>query len=193
MTNLDRGFKGWVERAAVSIRRELGLSGHEALEPVRLAEYLEIRLMVPDEVPGVTQEILDQLLRHDPSGWSAVSVGLDHNAIIIYNPEHSKGRQASDIMHELAHFILDHKPGTLIVSQYGDMVMRSYDAKQEEEANYLAWGLLLPREALVFARKLGLTPGQIAKRHGVSEPLVKFRMNLTGVNRQFSKARGRQS
>ena len=193
MTSLDRGFKSWVERAAAGIRHELGLDVHEALEPARLAEHLDVRLMVPHEVVGVSKQVLDQLHLHDPWGWSAVSIALDHHAIIIYNPKHSTGRQASDIMHELAHIILDHKPGTLIVSQDGDLAMRSYDGKQEEEANYLAWGLLLPREALVFAKRLPLSPRQIAERYGVSEPLVKFRMNLTGVNRQFAKVRGRRS
>jgi len=191
MTRLDRGFKSWVERAAVGLRKELGLRGHDVLVPTRLAEYLGVRLMIPQDVPQVPKDVLDQLLRRDPSGWSAVSVVLQGDAIVIYNPKHSPGRRASDIMHELAHFILDHKPATLIVSQDGGMVMRSYDAKQEEEANCLAWGLLLPREALLDARRMKLSFRQIAEHHGVSEPLVIFRMNTTGVNRQFARRKDR--
>jgi len=160
------------------------------LEATRLAQYLGVRLMTPPEVPGVPEQVLKQLLHRDPSGWSAVSVAVEGNAIVIYNPKHSPGRQASDIMHELAHFILDHKPATLIVSQDGGMVMRSYDAKQEEEANCLAWGLLLPREALLVAKRTRLSVGEIARRYGVSEPLVRFRMNTTGVNRQFTSRKG---
>jgi len=147
--------------------------------------------MIPEDVPQVPKDVLDQLLRRDPSGWSAVSVLLQGYAIVIYNPKHSPGRQASDIMHELAHFILDHKPATLIVSQDGDMVMRSYDPKQEEEANCLAWGLLLPREALLDARRIKLSVRQIAEHHGVSEPLVTFRLNTTGVTRQFTRRMGK--
>jgi Zn-dependent peptidase ImmA (M78 family) len=147
--------------------------------------------MIPQDVPQVPPDVLDQLLRHDPSGWSAVSIVLQGDAIVIYNPKHSLGRRASDIMHELAHFILDHKPATLIVSQDGGMVMRSYDAKQEEEANCLAWGLLLPREALLDAKRMKLSVRQIAEHHGVSEPLVTFRMNTTGVNRQFARRMGK--
>src|SRR5262245_51071519 len=191
MTRLDRGFKSWVERAAAGLRREMRLKSHEPLNPADVAKLLDVRLITPLDVPGVPRAVLDQLLKRDPSGWSAVSVALDGVSVVIYNPKHSKGRQASDIMHELAHFILDHRPATLILSHDGNMVMRSYDAKQEEEANHLAWGLLLPRDALVNARWLNLSTEEIADHFGVSQKLVSFRMDTTGVNRQFARARTR--
>lgn len=163
------------------------LKSHEPLMPSQVAEFLEVRLITPLEVQGVPGDVLDQLLERDPSGWSAVSVALNGISVVIYNPRHSKGRQASDIMHELAHIILDHRPATLILSHDGNMVMRSYDAKQEEEANYLAWSLLLPRDALVNARRLKYSTAEIADRYGVSQTLVTFRMATTGVNRQFGR------
>ena len=83
-------------------------------------------------------------------------------ALVIYNPEHSSGRQSNDIMHELAHLILDHKPTTVILSQDGSLVMRSFNQQQEEEADWLAGCLLLPRDALVHSVKAGLTAQQIA-------------------------------
>src|SRR2546426_10827556 len=100
MTRLDRGFKSWVERASAGLRRELGLRSHEPIDPPHLAQYLDVRLMTPQEVSGVPQDVLDQLLHRDSSGWSAVSVVCDGDAIVIYNPRHSRGRQASDITHE---------------------------------------------------------------------------------------------
>src|SRR5712675_136588 len=43
----------------------------------RIAEIaednLDVRLWTPYDVPGLPQPVLDQLLRHDPDGWSAVS------------------------------------------------------------------------------------------------------------------------
>ena len=191
MTRLDRGFKSWVERAATGLRREMRLKSHEPLKPSQVAEFLDVRLMTPLDVPGVPREVLDQLLRRDPSGWSAVSLTLNSTSLVIYNPKHSQGRQASDIMHELAHIILDHRPATLILSHDGNTVMRSYDAKQEEEANCLAWGLLLPRDALVNAKRLNHSTAEIADRYGVSQKLVTFRMDTTGVNRQFARVRTR--
>jgi len=98
---------------------------------------------------------------------------------------HSIGRQASDVMHELAHLILDHKPATVIISYDGSLVMRSYDQKQEEEASWLAWCLLLPRDALIQCSRRELDVGAIAEQYGVSKALVSFRLDVTGVRAQM--------
>lgn len=42
--------------------------------------------------------------------------------------------------------------------------MRSYDQKDEDEANWLAWSLLLPREEPLARKRENLTPKQIADR-----------------------------
>jgi Zn-dependent peptidase ImmA (M78 family) len=144
-------------------------------------------LWTPSDVPGLSVTAQEQLLVHDPWGWSAISCSVRGQNIVIYNPRHSPGRQASDIAHELAHIILDHEPGKIVLSQDGGMIMRSYDQKQEEEANWLGWTLLLPREALVHAAKAKLTTLQIAERYGVSEQLVEYRLRMTGVNNQFRR------
>jgi len=191
MGNLDRGFKAWAERTSASLRKELGLKSIDALDPKDLAECLGVRLCTPRDVPGVPKHVLSQLLEKDPWGWSAVSQLVKGRPLVIYNPKHSLGRQASDIMHELAHILLDHDPGKLIMSQDGTMVMRSYDRKQEEEANCLAWSLLLPRAALVSAVRLRLSASEIAEKYGVTEKLVDFRLQVTGVTAQFRRYRGR--
>lgn len=189
---LERGFKTWAERTAGSLRRELGLSEYAPLAPARLAESLGVELWTPYQVPGLSQTALDQLLVHDPWGWSAISSVVNGRCVVIYNPRHSSARQASNIAHELAHIILDHDPGKMVLSQDGSMIMRSYDQKQEEEANWLGWCLLLPREALVHTAKARLAKAQIAEAYGVSEQLVDFRLRMTGVGTQFRRLRSRQ-
>ena len=116
----------------------------------------------------MSQEHLAQLLQKDISGWSAVTVVTESDSIIIYNPAHSQGRIASDIAHEVAHLILEHEPTKLVLSQDGGLVMRSFNAKQEEEANWLGWCLLLPREALVSSLKRQLSVTEIADSFGIS-------------------------
>lgn len=184
----ERGFKTWTERVAVSIRGDLSLSPNDALDPRQLAEYLDARLATPHEIVGMSAADLIQLLDTDPWGWSAVSVLKDKAPLIIFNPRHSTARQASDIMHELAHLLLDHKPATLIASPDGRFVMRSYDQTQEDEANWLAWALLLPRDALMAAKKRGLSVDKIAAEYGVSETLVNFRLRMTGVDAHLRAA-----
>ena len=110
---------------------------------------------------------------------------------MIYNPLHSRGRRVSDITHELSHFILDHQPAKIILSADLDgMTMRSFNQKQEDEANCLAWTLLLPREGLVRAKRRRLSVEQIAEHYGVTKSLVAYRVNATGVEKQL-RARSR--
>lgn len=187
MNTLERGFKSWAERTSVAFRKELGVSLDAPLTPGQVAEYLDVEIWTPSQVPGITQELLDQLLRIDPWGWSAAGVQIHNRGIVIYNPRHSSGRQVSDITHELAHFILDHQPAKIILSADLDgMSMRSFNQKQEDEANCLAWTLLLPRDGLMRAKRRSLTVEQIAEQYGVTKSLATYRVNATGVERQLN-------
>jgi Zn-dependent peptidase ImmA (M78 family) len=191
MATLERGFKSWCERSALAIRAELAIDAHGPLRVRQLAEHLGVSLFTPGDLPGLPSEILVQLTHNDPQGWSAVSYTVGDMTTVIYNPKNSKGRQSSDIVHELAHVILDHEPSQVILSMDGEIAMRSFDARQEDEANWFGWTLLLPRPALLHCAQMKLTAPQIAEEYEVSEQLVTFRRRLTGVDRQ-SRARQRQ-
>jgi len=188
--SLERGFKAWCERTAAGVRSSLGLQAHEPLDPRVLAAHLGVRLLTPHDIMNLPPEALCQLLERDPSGWSAVTVTVEGRNTVIYNPKNSPGRTASDIAHELAHLLLSHRPATLILAPDGNTVMRSFDAKQEDEASWLAWCLLLPRQALIRSAAKHLTIQQIAESFGVSEKLAAFRFAMTGVQSQFSRRRG---
>lgn len=186
MKTLERGFKAWAERTSLALRRELGITADDSLCPYRLSESLDVEIWTPSQVPGITQEVLEQLLKNDPWGWSATSFQVNGKCIVIYNPRHSSGRQTSDLMHELSHLILAHQPATIILSlQLENVRLRSFDQKQEDEANCLAWALLLPREGLFRAKRSRKSVEQIAEQYGVTSTLVKYRLNSTGVERQI--------
>jgi Zn-dependent peptidase ImmA (M78 family) len=193
MHQFERGFKTWAERTSLTLRQELGLRPHDPMMPNPLAIYLGVRLITPESIPNLPADVRNQLLVHDPEGWSAVSAYLGEIAMVIFNPRHSRGRQASDIMHELAHLILNHQPATIIMSQDGDMAMRTYNERQENEANWLAGCLLLPRDALLLCKRLKLPSKEASTRYGVSETLFTFRMRITGVDRQWQAAAKRFS
>lgn len=193
MPTFERGFKAWAERTAIAVRRELGLSARQPLDPHRLAEHLGIRVVNPlTDLPGLEPSILTQLLETDPWGWSAATLQVGDRAIVIFNPRKSKGRQSSDIIHELAHVMLGHEPATLVFSEDGQLATRTFDQKQEDEANWLGWSLLLPREALIAARQQRMLTAQIAETYGVTETLVGYRVKMTGVDAQLRRrvARG---
>ena len=189
MATLERGFKTWAERTSGAIRNELNLPPHAPLDPKKLAFVLGVRLATPEEFPGLPKDTRDQLLLRDPGGWSAVTLSVGGKSIVIYNPKHSHARQASDIAHELAHLILEHQPAKMVISLDGAMVMRSYNPEQEDEANWLAWCLLLPREALLQAKRTGMSTAEIAEAYGVSESLVDFRLGITGVRAFLARGR----
>lgn len=185
MKTLERGFKAWSERTSLAVRKELDLGVDEALCPFRLAGHLDIDVLRPQEVRGMTDDVLKPLLEDDPWGWSATSFTFQNRTTIIFNPRHSLGRRSSDIAHELAHELLGHQPATMIVSlELDHFCMRSFNQKQEDEANCLGWTLLLPREGLLRARLKKKTAEEIAKQFGVSETLVTFRLRTTGIARQ---------
>jgi Zn-dependent peptidase ImmA (M78 family) len=184
MPTLERGFKSWCERSALATRRELSIEAHAPLAARGLAAHLGTILLTPGDLTGLPPEILQQLTQKDPNGWSAVSFAVEDEVTIIYNDRNSSGRQSSDIMHELSHIILDHEPSQVILSVDGSIGMRSFDAKQEDEANWLGWTLLLPRPALMHCMHLGFSTAQIAVDYDVSEQLVRYRIGITGVHRQ---------
>lgn len=187
MATFERGFKTWCERTAAGIRRSLNLAPFDPLDPRALAAHLEVTLLTPQQIPDLPSDVCRQLLETDPWGWSAVTLETDEGATIIYNPRKSEGRQASDLMHELAHLLLGHQPATLILSHEHGFGMRSFDPRQEDEANWLAWALLLPREALLRAKRQKLTNEEVANRFGVTERLVRFRSSVTGVDVQVTR------
>jgi len=187
MPTLERGFKSWAERVSGGIRRDLGLAPHDPLPPAVLARYLDVQLCTPADVPRLPAEVLEQLLERDPWGWSAVTQVVNGSASVIFNPRHSPGRRASNIAHELSHLLLEHETARVILSPDGQVAMRTFDAKQEDEANWLAGCLLLPRVALLRAYRAGLSAEAISEEYGVTEVLVTYRSRMTGVERQLRR------
>ena len=106
-----------------------------------------------EEIPDIPPECVGTLLA-DGESWSAATVVEGNRHAIILNSAHSPARQNSDLMHELAHLIRAHTPARMDVSADGLLLLNTYDRKQEDEANWLAGCLLLPRATLIRSRQL---------------------------------------
>lgn len=182
----ERGFKTWCEKYSVQRRQDLGLAAHDPLDARKLAKHLGIRVWTPEEVPGLRAESLAVLLRSDgvtPSCWSAVTLVMGPRQVIILNSSHSAGRQSSDLMHELSHIIRGHTAQEVEVSEEGMMLLRDYDKQYEDEADWLAGCLLLPREALLHIKRRRMEPEEAASLYGISQRMLSYRMAVTGVGR----------
>lgn len=183
----ERGFKSRCERLAAAKRADLGLSASDPLCPFQLASLMGIKVWFPEQIPGLDDAALRVLLRNDnktPSCWSAVTIVEGKRILMILNSSHSKGRQGSDLMHELSHRILDHAPQEADISPGGIMLLKDYDKQQEGEADWLSGSLLLPREALVWIHHQAMDEEEAAKMYGVSLAMLRYRMNITAVKRR---------
>ena len=183
----DRGFKTWCEKVASSFRVELGVGPYDPLDPRKLAAHLRVVVWKIEDIPGIPPECLATLLA-DGESWSAATVVEGNRHAIILNSAHSPARQNSDLMHELAHLIRAHTPARMDVSADGLLLLSTYDRKQEDEANWLAGCLLLPRATLIKSRQLRLSVAGIAAKYGASEEMTKYRINVTGVEYQLVRA-----
>jgi len=187
----ERGFKSWCENVSLEIRRELKLAEHAALPTSDLASYLGVALWGVHEVVGLDPAALGVLLRPQDDNWSALTVSWDGKDAVVFNSSHSERRQSSDVMHELAHILAGHPPSTVILSADGLTALRTFSRQQEEEANWLSGSLLLPRPALMSIARARQPTWATCDEYKVSEDLLSYRMNVSGVVTQLRRARGR--
>jgi Zn-dependent peptidase ImmA (M78 family) len=155
--------------------------------PIRdLAEHLNIEIRSADElVDRAELEELDQL---QPGAFSAATFHLPGGrTVTVYNPCNDNGRTNSDIAHEIAHILLNHEVREL--QQIGGHTFFTCNPEQEEEANWLAGCLLLPRALLLREAYAGSDPATVAQKHHVSLPMARFRLNASGVLLQARRAR----
>ena len=186
---LRRGFKSWCENTSLAYRKDLDLEKEDPLCPFALSKHLNIQLINPTEVPNLKNDVLKTLLTDDSESWSAVAISSNNTHLIIYNSSHAKTRQSNDIMHELSHIIIGHKPQTIHHSPETNLLLRDYDKGQEEEADCFASILLLPKDA-VFKIKFSKIPEVIAARtYGVSIRLLQMRLNTSGANHVYQRSR----
>jgi hypothetical protein len=184
--NFRRGFKKWADEKVVQLRIELGLYASSPLCAFRLSEFLNIPILEPSSVQGLTEEQLSDLLGNGSSHWSAATIPLnDGKYIIVHNPTHSPARQQSNLMHELAHILCEHKVAeeTKHIGLSG--FLRNLNEEQENEAEWLGACLQLPRPALLYSLKKQMSLEEIATKYNASIDMVKYRINITGVQKQI--------
>ena len=184
---MRRGFKSWCERCAQEQRALIGLDTYGPLEPKDLAQEMGVMVWRPDEIAGLPTKYLDQLLLKDPDNWSAVTIAVGEKVVSIINSSHPPTRGRNSLAHELAHLILEHKPGRVDLSDKGHLLLSSYPKEQEEEADWLAGTLLVPRDGLIRAHRKYNDVSAIAGHFGVSADLINWRIRMTGVARQLGR------
>lgn len=185
---LRRGFKSEATKLALEVRAELGLGPLDGLDPLGLAQYLEIPVeplsrLVPDSAR------IQYFLAEEQEAFSALTVFDGHRRIIVHNDSHSKGRQNSDLAHELAHALLLHEPEPALDPSTG---CRNWNDGREEEANWLGGELLVTSDMALAVARGKFTEQEARERLGVSEAMLRWRINATGANKRVQRERMRR-
>lgn len=174
-------FLTWVENQARILRSRLALRPLAPLDPFELAKNMCVDIIRPSEIPGLRPECLDQLLVKEFEAWSAGSLKLPSNdVVVVLNPTHAKTRERATLMEELSHIHLGHTPTQLIIIE-GGPVFRTFKKSQETEAYWVGAAALVPKAALERAKSNDAQRQVVARFYGVSPDLVRFRENVTGV------------
>lgn len=181
---LKRGFKADAEKIAGKYREELGLKEYDPLPARKLAQHLGVRIIVPQDIPGITDDIIDILINGPGrNSWSAAIYQKNGKKYIIHNPTHSVSRQESNLMHELAHAACSHELEGLETALSGCILpLRKYNEVQEAEAECLGAVLHLPQKALFhYHHILKKSQEDISMVFNASKEMVRFRMSTTAV------------
>lgn len=184
----ERGFKTWAENTALALRDSLNLCSTDPLDTFTLADYMEVRVIDMQRLP-VSAATREYLCSASGDEWSAVTVRVGVVDAIVLNPSHSAKRQASDMAHELSHILRKHQPAQIFVAPKIPIRMRTFDHAQEDEANWLAGCLLLPRPALLHILTQGWQDDAACEHYNVSLSMLRFRRNVSGVDKQLTAGR----
>jgi Zn-dependent peptidase ImmA (M78 family) len=178
---MRRGFKAEAERLSEKIRDDLGLKKTDPLPLDRVAASLDAKLRSAADLIDTSRLVEIDTLQ--PGAFSACTFDIGDRHVIVWNPLASPGRRTSDIAHELSHLLLKH--AVKDVQTIGELTFFGCNPDEEQEANWLAGCLLLPRRLLVATLKTGATAADLADRYEVSLQMANYRIRATGVMRQI--------
>jgi Zn-dependent peptidase ImmA (M78 family) len=163
----------------------MALKPSQPMDTALLTQHVKGELRSAGELTSIEKlETLDEL---QPGAFSACTFTVSGRHVIVYNPLASPGRRNSDIAHEVSHIILNHDVKT--VHSIGSLNFFTCDAEQEQEANWLAGCLLLPRRLLFTLARRGMTAQDIAEQCEVSVQMAEYRLRTTGITRQLRAMR----
>lgn len=182
---LRRGFKTEANVIAEEVRTELGLRPTASLDAWRLAGLLDIPVFPLSQFVLDAPKAVKMFMGSEEGTFSAVTVFHGSARIIVHNDAHVKGRQASDIAHELSHALLHHPP----MPAFDHRGCRDWDDELEQEAKWLSGALLIPDKAALDIVRQGLGLELAAETYGVTKKMVQYRLNVTGAFNRINRER----
>jgi hypothetical protein len=173
-----------IERCAIAAKRCFGIADTAPLDPFEVARDIGVPVIGEREhfncLPaGLRREVLGSRGRQ----WSAGTLNGARGPLVVLNPIHAPARLKVTLAEELAHLVMGHPPST-IDAETG---MRTYDGGIEAEAFGVGGALVMPYSQLFGFAKRGVPERQIGDSFGVSQELVRYRINRAGLRRMYRK------
>jgi Zn-dependent peptidase ImmA (M78 family) len=168
------------EHNGLDLREELAIGPDVALPVDRAFTLLRnVTVCALADVP--IAEVRANYLRGEGShAWSGMSVRLDDNSeVVVYNDSHPETRVRATLMEEFFHLRLGHARSVLRQLGDGTKSSRSFDGSIERAAFGSGAAALVPYSALRDRIGEGFSLSELAESFNVSEPLVRFRANVT--------------
>jgi Zn-dependent peptidase ImmA (M78 family) len=181
---VKRGFKTWADKKSLEIRKRIGLKSWDPLDCYILSKELGIPIITLSDLKeaGFSRDHFAKLINRD-SNFFACLLQTTQGLILVNNHNYSQKRSNSNIVHELSHVLCEHNFATTI--PINGSILREFDKDCEDEANWLAGCLLLPRDGLIWACRKRYTLNQISQHFGASEQMTRWRYNITGISKQI--------
>lgn len=178
--------QAWIERKGQELRALGGAGPTDCLDIFKLAPALSAEIIQLAWGGDVSDEILYQLTEVDPNSFSAGTLVLPDRFIIVINPAHSSTRNSISVLEECAHIYLNHRPER-IHNLDSHFFSRRYDESMEKEAYAVGAAALLPSSVLDLVKSGSVSVRNLARQHGVSEDLVRFRLRELGWAKPVSR------
>lgn len=180
--------KAALGRLAAAVRVETGCPEHEPFDPWKWSQDNGIPFLSLNDI-NITTAARDHFTIERPSAWSALLTRYGMQHVVIYNPAHSPERVRSNLAHEVAHFAAEHKLTDAWMDDNGHCGGTS--TSEEDEAAELAGALLVPADAARAHAINGGRPEELGAKYGVSIPMARWRMGVSGGAVIAQRARSR--
>jgi Zn-dependent peptidase ImmA (M78 family) len=177
----------------VELRKTHGLEATDPFPAIKFATALGVTVWRERDVRNLSGADLKQLTVEEADSWSAFTLRSDTNHLIVYNSSQTDYRVNSVVMHELAHIMLGHELTSAGVTEDGHLIPTSYNQDQEDEADWMAGTLLLPRPILLKIRQANMSEEAATHFFQVSSDMLTWRLRMTGVDYQLRSARNKWS
>lgn len=172
------------------MREHLGVEPLAALCPWKVAEHLDLHVFDIKKLPIPANDIA-HLTNAGSQAWSGFTVREAGLVGVVLNTSHSKRRLRSTLMHEIAHIYLKHVGSRVDVNESGILLVSDFSREQEDEADWLSGAMLLPRDALLMARRAKKSVDEICEDFGVSSDLCNWRLRMTAVDMQLKRGKSK--